>query len=520
MIKPRAPKIGSFVLETLTTGMYTNPLDAIREYVQNAFDSIRAAERQGIVKPKHGRVEILLDASDRSLNVCDNGMGIGEADVLDRLLDVGMSTKEFAQSAGFRGIGRLAGIAYCSRLTFTAHASEESHETSVSHDCTALRKSMRPGQQSTSEMQAVLERCTDLDTAAARERSGYFRVRMEGIEIDKTPFLNVGKLNQYLAETAPVAFDLQRFGRASTIYRWLEERGLAIPEITLVVREGGFNIDVLKPYGSGPYKTSRESITISVDGIRCFPDSAGRESAYWGWYALTDLPGTFSDPAVSGLRARKDNICLGETEIMKHVFRDVSVSNERFNNYFMGEVHVLDPNAIPNARRDGFEETSAWSAVRGELVDFARERSQEIRKASESRNANVETITVPATRVVAEVENKTKLGLASENERNALRRKLEKFRTKLSTAEHPTRKESDRKALHQAREKVDRALHTLDDTTAHAGGRLSPTLGPKESKLLKDVLALLYEALDDASFNKARKAIIDKYGASAEDRRR
>ena len=31
----RTPKIGAFVLETLTTGMYTNPLDSIREYIQN-----------------------------------------------------------------------------------------------------------------------------------------------------------------------------------------------------------------------------------------------------------------------------------------------------------------------------------------------------------------------------------------------------------------------------------------------------------------------------------------------------
>jgi hypothetical protein len=49
---------------------------------------------------------------------------------------------------------------------------------------------------------------------------------------------------------------------------------------------------------------------------------------------------------------------------------------------------------------------------------------------------------------------------------------------------------------------------------------LSPSLGRKESKLLNDVLALLYEVLDEASFDKARKAIIDKYGVVAEDRRR
>jgi molecular chaperone HtpG len=500
--------------------MYTNPLDTVREYVQNAFDSIRMAERQGAIKPKQGRAEVLLDPSSRSLTISDNGIGVKQSEVLDRLLDVGMSTKEFAQSAGFRGIGRLAGIAYCSRLTFTAHAPGEPEETTVLHDCAALRKSMRPSQQSGDEMQAVLERCTDLDTAPAREKGGYFRARMEDIHSQEAAFLDVGRLTRYLEETAPVAFDLQRFGLASDIYRWLKERGIPIPEITLVIRNGGNNYEVLKPYNNGPHKTARENIPISLNNVRCFPDAAGPESMFWGWYALTDLPGAFADPAVSGLRARKDNIGLGETEVMRQAFREVSISNERFNNYFMGEIHVLNANAIPNARRDGFEETDAWLAIRRKLVDFARERSQEVRKASDSRSVSIEKLTVPTARLVTEVEKKTKLGLASENERNALRKQLEKHRTRLSTAEQPTRNESDQKALRLARENVDRALHSLDAAAGPTGRRLSPSLGRKESKLLNDVLALLYEVLDEASFDKARKAIIDKYGVVAEDRRR
>ncbi|PJA48010.1 MAG: hypothetical protein CO171_08370, partial [Syntrophobacterales bacterium CG_4_9_14_3_um_filter_49_8] len=57
-LESRMPRIGAFVLETLTTGMYTNPLDTLREYVQNSFDAIREAERSGLLSNGAGRIEI------------------------------------------------------------------------------------------------------------------------------------------------------------------------------------------------------------------------------------------------------------------------------------------------------------------------------------------------------------------------------------------------------------------------------------------------------------------------------
>ena len=39
--------IGKYTLESLTNGMYSNPLDLYREYIQNAVDSIDSARRYG-----------------------------------------------------------------------------------------------------------------------------------------------------------------------------------------------------------------------------------------------------------------------------------------------------------------------------------------------------------------------------------------------------------------------------------------------------------------------------------------
>ena len=53
------PHIGAFVLETLTLGMYGEPRHTLREYVQNSFDSIRAAQRTRFLQGR-GRVIITL----------------------------------------------------------------------------------------------------------------------------------------------------------------------------------------------------------------------------------------------------------------------------------------------------------------------------------------------------------------------------------------------------------------------------------------------------------------------------
>ena len=76
------PKIGAFVLETLTTGMYTNPLDSIREYIQNAYDSILAAEQFKLLNRNEGIIEISIDPESKNLSIKDNGTGLSSSDVI------------------------------------------------------------------------------------------------------------------------------------------------------------------------------------------------------------------------------------------------------------------------------------------------------------------------------------------------------------------------------------------------------------------------------------------------------
>ena len=67
------PFIGAQVLESLTSGMYDNPLMIYREYVQNSVDAIDVAVATGRMKAGTGRVNILISGKDRSVTVFTPG---------------------------------------------------------------------------------------------------------------------------------------------------------------------------------------------------------------------------------------------------------------------------------------------------------------------------------------------------------------------------------------------------------------------------------------------------------------
>src|SRR3546814_15138068 len=90
--------------------MYTDPLTIYREYVQNSADAIEARRLDG---PRgRGRVDIRIDHDARSVRITDDGTGIPVSEAPRRLLAIGGSRKRGTDARGFRGIGRLAGLAY------------------------------------------------------------------------------------------------------------------------------------------------------------------------------------------------------------------------------------------------------------------------------------------------------------------------------------------------------------------------------------------------------------------------
>lgn len=81
--------IGKHTLESLTSGMYSDPYVVYREYIQNATDSIDEAFNQGLLNPGEDSINIDINPSERRISIFDNGCGVASNLAVKTLISIG-----------------------------------------------------------------------------------------------------------------------------------------------------------------------------------------------------------------------------------------------------------------------------------------------------------------------------------------------------------------------------------------------------------------------------------------------
>ena len=104
--------IGKHTLESLTSGMYSDPYVVFREYIQNAADPIDDAYNARVLIRGYDKINISVSPLERLIIVEDNGLGIPYEKAEKALVSIGNSQKTSESSRGFRGIGRLSALSY------------------------------------------------------------------------------------------------------------------------------------------------------------------------------------------------------------------------------------------------------------------------------------------------------------------------------------------------------------------------------------------------------------------------
>lgn len=507
------PRIGALVLETLTTGMYMNPLDALREFVQNSADSIRDAEADGLLAKRSGLIDIRLDPRKRTVTIRDNGIGVRHLEIRDRLISIGISNKHIDTDAGFRGIGRLAAIAYCDTLHFRTSVSGENTLSSVQWDCLKLRQVVSPNLKQPLELADVVAEHTAISHESCALGEHFFEVVMEGITDAGQAFLDDNDLEKYLGQVAPVEFDAQRFVFAQKIAEHTTRCGLVTPTCTILISNSGSQRQVFKPHKTR-YSTARSrggEFDFEVRDICFYPESPSETSQFWIWYGKTDLLGMIDDERVAGIRIRKNNIALGGPDRVADLFAEVAASNRRFNSYYIGELHVLATGAIPNARRDGFEENVDWIQLKKSLQPFVRERCDEIRRLSDDRNRPTQKVLATARSLVQEARTAVSTGFISQEARDSLLSRLDRERERARSAAATPRSKGDAERIAPVLDELDALYGQLQVESRYAVKGLRPDLDRKQRKLIGEILQLLHDVLTKDQYEVAQAAILAKY---------
>ena len=264
---------------------------------------------------------------------------------MQTLLAIGGSPKRGTDARGFRGVGRLSGLAYCQELEFRTKAVHDTSVLSLTINCKSLRSRLSDPSFS-GDVRRVISKSTYIWSDKSDDPGEhFFEVRLREVGRHRQDMLlNEKMIWQYLAQVARFLF------RTTSRMR---RRSRSTSRVSWVARQSSWRSARIE--WCGPTGT-RSGCRGTIPGWKSVRSSS-LEFRQCGWrsgrgrlacshdYVRSIHPSL----AVRGLRIRVSDLQVGEPDLLDDCFEEA-----RFNAWAMGEIHVLDRRIVPNARRDNF----------------------------------------------------------------------------------------------------------------------------------------------------------------------
>lgn len=495
--------IGKHTLESLTSGMYSDSYVVFREYIQNSVDSIDEAIRLGLLTPGAEQIVVRLAPTENQIIITDNGLGIPSTDVEKALISIGNSKKSSESFRGFRGIGRLAALSYCQRLTFLTSFKGESIATQIVIDASKLSEILADTSQVDVTAIDVLESVYTATTFAEREDVHYFTVQMDGVDAN-SKLLSLADVEDYLTQNAPVSYRPD-FIWGKEIVRRLKKEGLEIGVYNVSLEYGTKSTPIYKPYKDEFVVDKGKNITDMVQDITILkiPSNSNNLTAI-GWLAKTNYMGSIYDKAVKGIRLRKGNILIGDHQTLNVVFKDA-----RFNGWSIGEIFAIDKLLVPNARRDNFEKNLAYFALFEQLMTIASGVTKDIRAASLKRNtalsSAIEQLNATAQQATTAIDEG-----ASSVQKGLITKKLKEAQIAVSNS--TTNGDSEQYYQDIAFAELDMLIGKLKGTTKYKAINTIDNLTNTEKKILERVIQIV-DSLEIECADTVIEAILNEFSA-------
>lgn len=342
-------KFGKNIIENLKTGMYKDRKIIYREYIQNSADSIDEALEKEIISKNEAEISIDIDNSKRNIKIKDNGIGIDSKNFEQIMCCIADSTKDVKYNKGFRGIGRLAGIAYCDKLIFSSKIKGENIISTCEIEAKEIRNILND-----IENKMSADEVMELATKFYKKNSNdiddhFFLVELKNVSNESSELLEKKTIKGYLEEVAPIPYTLRFKLYADKIKKFAKEHNFNIDEYKIKVN----GEQIYKPY-STQFKDDSDNPYDELIDIDFKIFSNDKEDFAWMWFGLSrfekSIPAKYNK--MRGIRLRKENIQIGDdATVLKDFYKET-----RGYGYFIGELFAVNKGLVPNARRDYFNE--------------------------------------------------------------------------------------------------------------------------------------------------------------------
>ena len=361
--------IGGELLSILSTGLYTNPLDCMREYVQNAVD---ANAHTATIK-----------ITGNSVHVFDDGDGMALEEII-QARQFGLSVKSLTQHVGFRGIGIYSSFHLCNQLRVTSKKAGSTYHHVLVFEFGAMKaqldqdKRKGPHEQKTSLVEllsAHTKICRSQHTLP--EDMHFTHVEMQEIsDVHIKKLGNREELRHYMIRNLPIDFDTA-FEHRDQINQQLQLEVPGYNAIILTLQTDGLpDLVVTKPAiphlqapvmapivsGTGKYarkvgyywaclNTERDRIAKNARFVAEVRTN-GRDR-----HLREAVEQEFS--AYEGFVYKMKGFTVGNRDRLRHCF----APKPQLYPWYTGEIYVLDTAVVPKADRDDFETNEAKRAL-------------------------------------------------------------------------------------------------------------------------------------------------------------
>lgn len=481
-------QVGKYTLESLTTGMYSDPKIVYREYIQNSVDSLENAVQQRIIEQSSMRIDIIVSEENSRISIRDNGTGIKSSETQATLMNVGNSKKRNTNNRGFRGIGRLGGMSYCDTLIFSTSYEGENCKTIVTFDCKTLKKLLVPGQYEDLSLSDVLGKITTIEVQPEKTEKHYFVVEMENVS-GSSDLLNIDAAKSYISQVAPLPYQTRHFIYISQLKEFLKDHGYGLEEFPIFVGEEEADLEPVYKPNKSRFRADRNKKTVDeISSMAYFDVTIDGELYALGWYGNCGWYGFLSDREISGFRVRKGNILIGDSKTLNGIFKE-----SRFNGWTQGEIFIVTDKLVPNARRDDFEQNEAYYQLidtlsTGVAVDIARA----IREASQTRNDPSMKVLKEMDKKISEANAITSEGFNSSVDKDKLVEELETAVEKLRKTKVKDEYTPKKEELCQ---KLEETVTQVASSNNYKINKISSGIDKKSKNVLKTVSDILSKKL-------------------------
>lgn len=345
----KGEEIGSGLLDSISSGLYVNPLHIIREYVQNSFDA------------EADEVFVDIDTQERELRIIDNGYGMDQ-DELRNSIRIGLSSKDHTKQVGWRGIGLWSALSVAGKVEISSRRKNDPFLNTIIIDCKSIKAKISPNKN-------IVDLINDYTEQYREEKGKSTQFTAASLKDVDPAFINMLISQEsltFLGRTLPVTFaddfrwgdDIEDFIDAHDDYR----------TITVTLKIDGEAIPLFKPYSDDVELPNKETIQ----------DTNGNVIAV-AWYCVNKTSKKITDSGISGLIFRYRNFAVGDKNKVKQL-----ASRGDLMEWGFGEIVVTNPALRISTERTDFENSDAKKLLE-EAVELFLKNSYEktCRKKSE-----------------------------------------------------------------------------------------------------------------------------------------